>query len=223
MESGLRPLLVIVVAYLLGSIPFGYLIVRVTQGADVRETGSGGTGATNVSRRAGKAAGAVTLALDALKGAAAVWVAGWIIDLPVGTRIGGTLEFSEAPLDPSWWIAAGGVAAIVGHMFPVWLRFRGGKGVATGVGVFLVLAPIAVGFALVLFLIIVSSTRYVSLGSIVASATIPLFIWLQDVLIRPVPQLIPTMTAAAAGAMLIILAHRANIRRLVEGTENKFK
>ena len=219
----MRSFVVIIIAYLLGSLPFGYLIVRATQGADVRDTGSGGTGATNVSRRAGKVAGALTLALDALKGAAAVWLAGCIIDLPVGIRIGWTLEFSEVPLDASCWIAAAGVAAIVGHMFPVWLAFRGGKGVATGVGVFLVLAPIAVGFALVVFLIIVGSTRYVSLGSIVAAASIPLFIWLQDLFIRPVAALIPTMTAAAVGSILIIFAHRANIRRLVEGTENKFR
>jgi glycerol-3-phosphate acyltransferase PlsY len=215
--------LAVIVAYLIGSIPFGYLIVRVTQGTDVRETGSGGTGATNVSRRAGKFAGVVTLLLDSLKGVAAVWLAGWIIDLPVGIRIGGTLEFSEVPLDASWWVAAAGVAAIVGHMFPVWLGFRGGKGVATGFGVFLVLAPIAVSFAAVILLGIVWSTRYVSLGSIVAAATIPLFIWLQDVFVRPVGPLIPTMTAAAVSAILIIFAHRGNIRRLVEGTENKFR
>ena len=220
----MRPLVVICVAYLLGSIPFGYLLVRLKKGDDVRTTGSGGTGATNVSRRAGKAAGVLTLALDALKGAAAVLVASWVVGLPIfGQYLGPTLQLSDGSAATYWWIAVAGIVAIVGHMFPVWLRFRGGKGVATGVGVFLVLAPIAVGFALVLFLIIVGSTRYVSLGSIVAAATIPLFIWLQDVLIRPVPQLIPTMTAAAAGAMLIIFAHRANIRRLVEGTENKFR
>ena len=209
MEIALRPLLVIGVAYMLGSIPFGYLIVRTTEGGDIRETGSGGTGATNVSRRAGKLAGIATLLLDAAKGAAAVLIA---------------KSFLSATQDNLyWWIGLAAVAVILGHMFPVWLRFRGGKGVATGVGVFLMLAPIAVGFAAALFLLIVWSTRYVSLGSIVAAATIPLFVWLHHLFIRPVGPMIPIMATAAAGAILIIFAHRANIRRLVEGTEHKFR
>ena len=209
MEASLRSCLVIGLAYLLGSIPFGYLIVKASRGDDIRETGSGGTGATNVSRRAGKVAGIATLLLDAAKGTAAVLLA---------------KSFLGAPVDEMyWWITLAAVAVMLGHMFPVWLRFRGGKGVATGVGVFLVLAPIAVGFAAVIFLLIVWSTRYVSLGSIIAAATIPLFVWLQHLFIRPVESLIPTMTTAAAGATLIIFAHRANIRRLAEGTESKFK
>jgi glycerol-3-phosphate acyltransferase PlsY len=230
MDGTVRPLLVICVAYLLGSIPFGYVIVRLKKGDDVRTIGSGGTGATNVSRRAGKAAGVATLLLDALKGAAAVLIAKVVLGWPVGLAYELVVRphnYSQpmAPTVPDayWWIAAAGVAAIVGHIFPVWLRFRGGKGVATGAGVFVVLAPIAVGFAAVIFLVIVWSTRYVSLGSIVAAATIPLFIWLQDAFIRPVGSPIPTMTAAAAAAILIIFAHRANMRRLIEGTENKFR
>ena len=206
----MKPSLVIILSYLLGSIPFGYLIVRATQDADIRTSGSGGTGATNVSRRAGKLAGIATLLLDAAKGAAAVLIARSFQDTSVN-------------VDVQWLIALAAVAVILGHMFPVWLRFRGGKGVATGVGVFLVLAPIAVGFAAVIFLLIVWSTRYVSLGSIIAAATITLFVWLQHLFIRPVEPLIPTMTTAAAGAILIIFAHRANIRRLAEGTESKFK
>ena len=209
MGASLRSLLVIGVAYLLGSIPFGYLIVKATRGDDIRETGSGGTGATNVSRRAGKLAGIATLLLDAVKGAAAVLI--------VKNLLGVTY------IDSSWWVSLAAVAVILGHIFPIWLRFRGGKGVATGVGVFLVLAPIAVGFAAVFFLLIVWRTRYVSLGSIIAAATIPLFIWLQHLFIRPVGPLIPTMAAAAAGAILIIFAHRENLRRLAEGTESKFK
>lgn len=205
----MRLFLVIIIAYLLGSIPFGYLIVRATEGADIRLTGSGGTGATNVSRRAGKLAGIGTLLLDAAKGSAAVLIA--------KALLGSTDD------DLYWWIAIAAVAVLLGHMFPLWLRFRGGKGVATGVGVFLVLAPIAVGFAAVVFLLIVWFTRYVSLGSIIAAATIPLFVWLQHSLIRPVGPLFPTMTTAAAGAILIIFAHRANIRRLAEGTESKFR
>ena len=211
---------VIVIAYLLGSIPFGYLIVRATQGADVRETGSGGTGATNVSRRAGKAAGLVTLLLDALKGAAAVAIAKVVLGLPVfafGSSTGLPVENAD------WWVAAAAIAVIVGHIFPVWLRFRGGKGVATGVGVFLVMAPIAVAFAGVIFVLVVWRTRYVSLGSIVAAVAIPMFVLLQNAFIRPVESLAPIMSAAIAGAALIVFAHRENIGRLMNGTESRFK
>lgn len=230
----MRAVVVITIAYLLGSIPFGFLIVRVTQGADVRETGSGGTGATNVSRRAGKAAGVVTLLLDALKGAAAVVIAKVVWALPILEAVGNTgssLEAYERQVGTSllsnteayWWVAAAAIAVIVGHIFPVWLGFRGGKGVATGVGVFLILTPIAVVFAGVIFLLVVWRTRYVSLGSIVAAAAIPLFVLLQHAFIRPVVPLTPTMFAAIGGAALIVFAHRENLERLARGTENKFK
>ena len=202
----MRPLLVMIIAYLLGSIPFGYLIVRKKVGADIRETGSGGTGATNVSRRAGKAAGISTLVLDALKGAVAVvWAA---------------VLAGPSP-HAAWIVTAAAIAVIVGHIFPVWLKFRGGKGVATGVGVFIMLAPIALLCAGVLFLAIVLFTRYVSLGSMVAAATIPLFVWLQSVFVTPVGDLRPLLTAAVVGAALIVFAHRGNIRRLTQGTESQ--
>ena len=234
------PAVVIVIAYLLGSIPFGYLIVRATEGADVRETGSGGTGATNVSRRAGKAAGVVTLVLDALKGAAAVAIAKLVLGLPLfgesghigqplralgGNVLGGhaVLGHTSYPEDIYWWVAAAAIAVIVGHIFPVWLRFRGGKGVATGVGVFLMLAPVAVGLAALVFLLVVPFTRYVSLGSILAAVAIPLCVLLQNVFIRPVDPLAPIMSAAIAGAALIVFAHRENIGRLIRGNESKFK
>ncbi len=204
----MRPVLVIVAAYLLGSIPFGYLIVRAVAGADVRETGSGGTGATNVSRRAGKAAGAITLLLDLAKGVAAVALAKWLLTSDYGVN---------------WFVAGAALAVIVGHCFPVWLRFRGGKGVATGVGVFLSLAPLAVVFAGGLFLLVVRLTRYVSLGSIIAAATIPVFVWLQNGFVRPVVGFPYVISAAIADALLIVLMHRANIARLMRGTENKFK
>ena len=204
----MRPVLVIVAAYLLGSIPFGYLVVRAVAGADVRETGSGGTGATNVSRSAGKAAGVVTLVLDAAKGAAAVALAQWLLTSDYGVN---------------WFVAGAAVAVILGHCFPVWLRFRGGKGVATDVGVFLSLAPLAVVFAGALFLLVVRLTRYVSLGSIIAAATIPVFVWLQNGFVRPVVGFPYVIVVAIAGALLIILMHRANIARLIRGTENKFK
>ena len=197
----LRPLLVVIIAYLLGSIPFGYLIVRKKLGDDIRQSGSGGTGATNVSRRAGKTVGVITLVLDALKGSLAVLIAKGL-----------------SP-DIEWVIAAAAIAVILGHMFPVWLGFRGGKGVATGVGVFSILAPIAVLCAAVIFVSLVSLTRYVSLGSIVAAATTPLFVWLQSVFVEPVADLRPLLIAAIVGAVLIVFAHRGNIARLARGTE----
>ncbi|HEX3252624.1 MAG TPA: glycerol-3-phosphate 1-O-acyltransferase PlsY [Pyrinomonadaceae bacterium] len=191
----MRPLLVIIIAYLLGSIPFGYLIVRRRVGDDIRHSGSGGTGATNVSRRAGKAAGILTLVLDALKGSAAVLIAKTVVG-------------------NDWVIAAAAIAVLVGHIFPVWLGFRGGKGVATGAGVFLVVAPVAVLCAAVIFLAIVVSTRYVSLGSMLGAAAIPLFVWLQS-------DSRPLLMAAILGALLILFAHRGNIGRLKQGTESQ--
>ena len=198
----MRPLIILIVAYLIGSIPFGYLIVRTKEGGDIRQTGSGGTGATNVSRRAGKAAGVLTLLLDASKGVA-------------GVLIAQNLSGSD------WVKAAAAIAVIVGHIFPLWLGFRGGKGVATGVGVFLVLAPIALLCAGVIFVSIVFFTRYVSLGSIMAAALIPLLVWLQNVFVEPVADLRPLLTAAVVGALLIIVAHRGNIERLARGTESQ--
>jgi len=205
----LRPLLVVIIAHLIGSIPFGYLIVRTKVGDDVRKSGSRGTGATNVSRRAGKAAGVFTLLLDALKGSIAVLLAKTLLG------DGGPTTSAD------WWIAGAAIATIAGHIFPVWLGFRGGKGVATGVGIFLILAPIALLCAGVLFVAIVSLTRYVSLGSILAAATIPLFVWLQSVFVEPIADLRPLLTAAISGALLILFAHRGNIGRLARGTESQ--
>lgn len=203
----MRLIVVIILAYLIGSIPFGYLIVRGKVGDDIRQSGSGGTGATNVSRRAGRAAGVFTLVLDALKGVIAVLVA--------RTVFAGVGPYAD------WLAAAAGIAAIVGHIFPLWLGFRGGKGVATGVGVFFILAPVALLCAGVLFVAIVALTRYVSLGSIIAAVTIPLFVWLQAVFVEPVADLRPLLTAAITGALLILFAHRGNIGRLARGTESQ--
>jgi glycerol-3-phosphate acyltransferase PlsY len=200
--------LVLVAAYLLGSIPFGYMIVRAKEGADVRETGSGGTGATNVSRRAGKLVGVVTLLLDAAKGALAVALARWL---------------AAPDFDVNWWVAAAAILAVVGHIFPVWLRFHGGKGVATGVGVFVAIAPLAVACAAVVFYFVVWATRYVSLGSICATAAFPLCVWLISRYEKPSMSFAPVMTVAIIGGALIIFMHRANIGRLMSGTENKFK
>ena len=183
--------------------------MRARGGGDVRETGSGGTGATNVTRRAGKGAGVLTLALDAAKGALAALAARWLLMPDFGVN---------------WWVAAACVAVVLGHVFPVWLKFRGGKGVATGLGVFLTLTPAAVALAAFVFVAVVWATRYVSLGSITATATLPLFVWLlsrwgdaNTVAHAPV------MTVATIGGALIIFMHRANIGRLLRGTESKWK
>jgi glycerol-3-phosphate acyltransferase PlsY len=199
---------VVALGYLLGSIPFGFLLVRLRGGGDVRRTGSGGTGATNVTRRAGKWAGLLTLLLDALKGAAAVLLARLLVSGEAGAE---------------WWAAVAAVAAVVGHVFPVWLGFKGGKGVATGLGVFLVLAPLAVLFVALLFAAVVWAWRYVSLGSIAAAAALPFAVWataaggLRDAAATP------ALVVAAAGAVLIIFMHRANIERLLRGQENRLK
>ena len=197
----MRLLVVVTLAYLIGSIPFGYLIVRMRGGGDVRTTGSGGTGATNVSRRAGKAAGILTLVLDALKGACAVLVATWLGD---------------------GWLAAAAIAAMVGHIFPAWLSFRGGKGVATAVGIFCVIAPFALLCAGVVFVTVLSLTRYVSLASLSAAAAIPVFLCLQKLFVQPEINVKQPLAAAVVGALLIVFAHRANIARLLSGTEPKF-
>jgi glycerol-3-phosphate acyltransferase PlsY len=202
------PALLIFAAYLLGSIPFGYLIVRAKSGDDVRETGSGGTGATNVTRRAGKMAGIATLALDALKGAVAVLLARLMLAPNFGIN---------------WWVAACALAVVAGHVFPVWLKFRGGKGVATGLGAFVCLAPLAVACAALVFILIVWATRYVSLGSITAAALLPLFVWLLYGRSVEDASLHAVVTCALIGGALIVFMHRANIARLMRGNENKLK
>ena len=186
-------------AYLLGSIPFGYLIVRWERGIDVRSTGSGGTGATNVMRNLGVAGFIATFVLDVGKGMIAVLLA------------------SRLSSGNPRWIAASSVAAILGHCFPVWLKFRGGKGVATGVGVFLALAPLQVALVLIIFAIVVAIWRYISLGSIVATAAFPLLMYFME----HAP--LPIVLGAAGSAAIIIAMHHANIRRLVSGTESKVR
>jgi len=189
-------------AYLLGSIPFGLLVAKVFGGGDVRKAGSGNVGATNVARVAGPLAGILTLVLDAAKGSAAAWLAA---------------HFSG---EVAGWMVLAGLAALIGHCFPVWLRFHGGKGVATAAGVFLMLSPLALLGSLLLFLIVVMFSRYVSLGSIDAAAAMPLliyFLWAP----HHAPPLVVTFGAFAA-AMLIVYKHDTNIQRLVEGREPRF-
>ncbi len=192
-------------AYLLGSIPFGYLLIKYifTSGEDVREIGSGGIGATNVTRRAGVKGGLLTYFFDVAKGAAAVM----LMRLVAG--------------DDYFWIGAAAIAAIIGHIFPIFLGFRGGKGVATGVGVFLALAPYSVLTSLAVWALIVYFTRYVSLGSIIATAAIPLWTLLYYGLLQPNTHLKALIIIGIAGCALIVATHRENISRLMRGTENK--
>jgi glycerol-3-phosphate acyltransferase PlsY len=222
--------IVAVVAYLLGSIPFGYILMRVFRGEDVRAVGSGNIGATNVARKA-PGLGVATLVLDAAKGFAAVYIASEI-PVPLGGGTVGAIEAMRAQLPWAirvgkyaaadyYWLLCGTAAvfAILGHLFPVWLKFKGGKGVATGVGAFVALAPKAVLIVLVIFVAIVAAFRYISLGSIVATAAFPIFAWLLY-RYQASPAVLAAMVVASA---LIIAKHRENIRRLLAGTEHRFE
>ena len=186
--------LVLAASYLLGSIPFSYLVAR-QRGVDVRRVGSGNVGATNVMRNVGRGAGLVAFALDAAKGAIAAWIA-------QRSGLGVTVA------------ALAAVGAIVGHMYPAWLGFKGGKGVATGAGAFLPLAPLATAGALVAFALTLALTRYVSVGSMVGAVGLAAL-----ASITGAPR--PVAIAAALMAALIVWKHRANIRRLVDGTETR--
>ena len=195
----------VAVAYLLGSIPFGYLFVKYvfTSGEDVRKVGSGAIGATNVTRRAGIKAGLLTYVFDVAKGAAAVMLMRLVAD------------------DDYFWIGAAAIAAIVGHIFPVFLKFKGGKGVATGVGVYLALAPYSVLSTLVLWALIAYLTRYISLASIIGTAAVPLWTLLYYGWLWPSPHLKGLLIIALSGCALIVAKHHENIGRLIKGTESK--
>jgi glycerol-3-phosphate acyltransferase PlsY len=194
MPEPLSRALVLLGAYLLGSVPFSYLVAR-RKGIDVRRVGSGNVGATNVMRNVSMAAGLLAFLLDAAKGAGAVMLARLV-----------------EPRGPMPTLA--GVLAVLGHMYPVWLRFRGGKGVATGAGAFLPLAPMATAGALAMFALALLVTRYVSLSSILGTATLALLAFLGG---SP-----PVVSRAAAGmAVLITWKHRANLQRIARGTENR--
>lgn len=192
------PSLAILIAYLLGGVPFGYLLVKWSTGSDVRASGSGNIGATNVFRTSGRGIGVVTLLLDAFKGWMAVFVAARLTG-------GNTL-----------WMSAAAVAVLLGHIFPVFLGFKGGKGVASFLGAFAYLAPLALIAVLIIFVVAVQTTGFISLGSILAATCFPLAVW---IIARPEW---PVFVASLIAAALIIWRHKANIARLRDGTEHRF-
>jgi acyl phosphate:glycerol-3-phosphate acyltransferase len=190
------PAALVVVAYLLGSISFAVLLVRVKTGTDIRAEGSGNAGATNVLRAHGKKLALLVALADVAKGAGAVLLMRLVTADPV-------------------WTAAAGVAAVLGHVFPVFYGFRGGKGVATAVGAFLVLAPLALLCCLAVFILVVALTRYVSLGSVIAMVLLP-----------PVAGLLfraprSVVVAASVTALVVVLKHLGNLKRLALGQERK--
>lgn len=219
-----RLVLIAATSYLLGSTPFGYLLVRMFRGEDVRRTGSGNIGATNVARKS-PMLGLLTLLLDALKGSMAV-AAGVLLNPAISPTIFARFSFVNIPWSTTCPASSPAVVtgaalaalfAVVGHMFPIWLNFRGGKGVATGMGAFLVIAPKAVLLSAAIFLILVLVFRYVSLGSIAAVAAFPnLVLVLREYGNSPV-----ALVLMAAASVLIILKHSANISRLLTGSENR--
>ena len=194
----MQGLLAIAIAYLLGGIPFGFLLVKFTRGTDVRESGSGNIGATNVLRTTGRAAGVATLVLDIAKGYFAVWLASELT--------GGAPE----------WTSLAALAVMAGHAYPVFLKFKGGKAVATFTGAFAYLTPLPLAALVVLFIAVVAITGYISAGSILSAAAFPFGVWM---ILHPPIQV--TAAAFIAGAF-IVYRHKSNWARLRAGTENRF-
>jgi glycerol-3-phosphate acyltransferase PlsY len=188
----------VLIAYLIGGIPFGYVLVKLTTGKDVRASGSGNIGATNVLRTTGRGVAVAVLLLDIAKGFCAVWLAAYLTD------------------NSAVWMSAAAVAVMAGHAFPVFLGFKGGKAVASFIGAFLYLTPLPLFAVLIVFLITVIATRHISAGSILAAATFPLGVWL--ILHPPASVVIASLVAAA----FIIYRHKSNVERLRAGTENVF-
>ena len=191
--------LAVLTAYLIGGIPFGLIVVKLMTGADVREGGSGNIGATNVLRTTGPAAGVITLVLDAAKAFVAVWLA---------DRLTGGSEF---------WMSFAALAVLVGHAYSIWLRFKGGKAVATFVGAFAYLTPVPFLAVALLFVFVVAWTRYLSLGSIIAAGLFPVACWM---ILHPAW---PVLVSALGAAVLIIDRHRSNIARIRAGEEHVFQ
>ena len=195
----LNGLLALVGAYLLGAIPFGFLLVKLTSGKDVRASGSGNIGATNVLRTSGKGLGIGTLILDILKGLAAVWLADWLT--------------GNSPL----WTSAAALVVMAGHSYSVFLGFKGGKAVASFVGAFGYLTPLPLLAVAILFFIVVGTTRYISAASVLCAATFPLGVWL---ILHPSPEI---LLASFIGGWFIVYRHKANLERIRAGTENVFR
>lgn len=208
------PTLLVAASYLIGSIPFSYLVVRLLTGADIRRHGSQNVGATNVARTFGKGPGIVALLLDLAKGYAAVELARWMTARPdwpfAAAATGGPLQSREM------WIALAGLIAVIGHMFPLWLKFHGGKGVATAAGVFLALDPIVFAAGAIVFLIVVIVSRYVSLASILSAASMPLFF-------RFLANNAPfwRIIISIAIALIVVAKHHSNIARMARGNERR--
>ena len=198
------PVLLAVAAFFTGSIPFGYLVAK-SKGIDIRTVGSGNIGATNVSRALGKSAALVVFALDVLKGLIPCLAARALITDPIG----------ELPAKLVWFGI--GVAALLGHIFCPWLRFKGGKGIATGLGVLLATAPVVGGLAFGVWLVTVLLTSYVSLASICAAIALPFLGWFVP---GEPKEMVPAYVLIAA---FLIYKHRDNIKRLRGGTESKFR
>lgn len=192
----MMPLLSVLLAYFIGAIPFGYLLVRWKTGGDIRASGSGNTGATNVLRTTGIVTGIATLILDISKGYFAVWIA------------------DRASSGSPFWMSLTALAVMAGHAYPVFLGFKGGKAVASFIGAFLKLVPLATIAMIVVFIAVVAKTRYISLGSIVGAATFPLAVWL---VFQPP---LSVELAALVAAIFIIYRHRTNIMRLQQGSEH---
>lgn len=195
----MMPILALAVAYLVGGIPFGYLLVRLKTGQDVRSLGSGNIGATNVLRTTGRSVAIATLLLDIAKGFFAVWLA--------------ALLTGHSDL----WMSAAALAVMAGHSYPPFLKFRGGKAVASFIGAFLCLTPVPLAATLAIFVPVVAVTRQISMGSIVAAGSLPLAVWL--ILHPTAPVLIASLLAAA----FIVYRHSSNIERIRAGTENVFR
>lgn len=197
-------IVIVVAAYFLGSIPTGYLVGRA-KGIDIRTVGSGNIGATNVMRALGKPAGIAVLLLDALKGYAAVaWVCPSVLKM-----------FNGPAAEVETLSVIAGIAAVLGHNYTCWLKFKGGKGIATSAGAYLALAPLAVGIAVAAFVLAAVLTRYVSIGSIAASVALPAAVWC-----LPGNNLFLRLVTTALGAMAIY-KHKSNIKRLMAGTESR--
>lgn len=207
------PLVLMIAAYLVGSIPFSYLVVRLFAGDDIRTKGSGNVGATNVLRNFGKLPGILALVLDVAKGWVAVLLVRFFVQSPAWP-----LPFTDGAgpfQSPSFWIGLASLIAVLGHMYPVWIGFRGGKGVATAAGVFLAADPWSLAGGLIIFAVVVLGTRYVSLASMLSAAAIPIFMRFFT------GQPFWILMFSILIAVTIIVRHHQNISRLGQGTERK--